>query len=162
MPASSPWRVLSAELKTQGRLDLKRDLVRAVRNEGAPALAAVRAGWLSVQVSGSSRGGRARPDRSTGLRARAAAATRIQATVTGVRVTVDGKKIDPVYGKSLAWYLNGSGRRPWRHPVFGHTARPQDWQQQRGQEVFYRTLNEHKLRFRSAIERAMEDTARRF
>lgn len=156
------WSVLSAELKTRGRLDLKRDLVRAVRDEGAPVLADVRAAWLSVRVSGSTRGGRGRPDRSTGLRARVAAATRIAATSNGVRIVVDGKKIDPVYGKGLAWYLNGQGRRPWRHPVFGRRENPQDWQQQQGQEVFFRTLNANRERFRAGIARAMEDTARRF
>lgn len=156
------WSVLSAELKNQGRVDLKRGLVRAVRDEGAPVLAQVRAAWLTVQVTGSARGGHGRPDRSTGLRARVAAATRIQTGVNGVRIVVDGKKIDPVYGKALAWYLNGQGRRPWRHPVFGRRENPRDWQQQRGQEVFFKTIQANRERFRSAIARAMEDTARRF
>jgi hypothetical protein len=160
--AGPSWSVLSAELKTRGRLDLKRDLTRAVRAEGQPAVAAVQAAWRSVQVTGSSRGGTAHPDVSRGLRGRVAAASRVQATQAGVRITVDGKKVDPVYGNSLAWYLNGSGRRPWRHPVFGRTANPQDWQQQQGQEVFFQTLREHGPRFRAAIERAMEETARNF
>jgi hypothetical protein len=135
--------------------------VQAVRREGQPALEAVRRAWLSVRVT-SSRSGHIRPDRSTGLRARVAAATRIAATSTGVRIVVDGRKIDPVYGNSLAWYLNDSGRRPWRHPVFGRRDRSQDWQQQRGQKTFFTTLNAHAPQFRSAIERAMEDVARRF
>lgn len=160
--AGPSWSVLSSELKTRGRLDLKRDLTAAVRREGEPALARVQAAWRSVQVTGSSRGGTARPDVSRGLRARVAAATRVQVTQAGVRITVAGNRVDPRYGNSLAWYLNGSGRRPWRHPVFGRRDNPGDWQQQQGQEVFFKTLREHGPRFRQSIERAMEETARNF
>lgn len=157
---SPTWRVLSAELVTRGRVDLQRDLRQAVRREGEPAVAAVRAAIMAVDVT-SSKGGTARPDRSTGLRARVAAATKVQATTTGVKITVNGRQVDLVYGKSLAWYLAAT-RRPWRHPVFGRRANPADWQVQQGQPVFFPTLDAHRPAFRAAILRAMEDTARRF
>lgn len=159
MPPPS-WRLMSAELRARGLGDLRRDLVRAVRVQGEPTVAAVRAAWMSIEVT-SSRGGTARPDRSTNLRARVAAATRVQVTATGIRIVVAANRVDPRYGRSLPWYLNASGR-PWRHPVFGRTENPQDWQQQQGSEVFFRTVNERAPQFRQAIAREMERTARDF
>lgn len=158
MPES--WRVVSMTLIEKGGADLIRPLRAAVRREGRPAVAAARAAWLSVEVQ-SSKGGTARPDRSTGLRARVAAATDTQVTQQGVRILVRGKRVDPVYGQALAWYLNGSGK-PWRHPIFGRRARSQDWAVQRGQMVFHRTVDAHAPAFRAAIERAMEEVAARF
>jgi hypothetical protein len=158
MPES--WRVLSDTLITGNRGDLRRGLVDAVRREGEPTVRAVRAGWLSIEVA-SSRGGHVRPDVSTGLRQRVAAATRVTATRTGVQITVNGRAIDPAYGSALAWYLNASGR-PWRHPVFGRRANANDWQVQRGREVFFSTVRAHQPTFRAAIAAAMERTAREF
>jgi hypothetical protein len=156
MPAS-PWRLLSEQLVAGGRVDLQRELSRAVRQEGDPTVRAVRAAWLSIEVT-SSRGGTVAPDVSTGLRRRVAAATGVSATKTGVRVTVSGRMIDPVYGTALAWYLNASGR-PWRHPVFG---RRDTWVEQRGREVFFSTVRARQPAFRAAIAAAMESTARKF
>jgi hypothetical protein len=156
------YRALSRRLRDAGRGDLRRELNRAVRREGRPALNDVKAAWLGVQVTESSRGGTAYPDRSTGLRRRVSAATKISVLQTGIRIRIDGKQVDPAYGRSLAWYLNSyPRRRRWRHPVFGRRANPQDWQEQRGEEVFFRTLNRHGRQWRSGIERAMQDIARR-
>lgn len=152
----SPWRLLNEQLISGGRTDLGRDLVRAVRAEGEPTLRAVRAAWRSIEVT-SSAGGTARPDRSTGLRRRVADATRLSATKTGVRIVVNGRAVDAVYGNSLAWYLNATGR-PWRHPVFGRDV----WAVQTGREVFFSTINARRPAFRAGIEAAMESTARRF
>lgn len=160
MPTDSPWRILNERLDTGGHVDLQRDLTRAVQTEGIPTLAAVRSAWLSIEVT-SSKGGTVRPDKSTRLRWRTAMATRIAATRTGVSVTVNGQAIDPRYGKSLAWYLNASGR-PWRHPVFGRRDNPSDWAEQRGREVFHSTIRARQPAFRAAIMVAMEQTARRF
>lgn len=156
MPRS--WEVVSVELINRGRGDLVGPLRTAVRREGRPTVAAVKAAWLTVEVS-SSRGGTARPDRSTGLRARVSAATRLSITSTGIRIAVSANAVDPRYGKSLTWYLNGSGRRPWRHPVFGRRTRPSDWAVQRGQEVFFSTVGAHTPAFRAAIAAAMEQVA---
>lgn len=154
------WQVVSMTLREGGRGDLVGPLRRAVRVQGQPTVAAVRAAWLSVEVT-SSRGGTARPDRSTGLRARVAAATTIGITQTGVRIVVRDRQVDPVYGRSLAWYLTAHGR-PWRHPVFGRRTRGggRDWQVQRGQPVFFNTITAHAPMFRQGIERAMEEVAR--
>jgi hypothetical protein len=154
------WRVMSMNIVQRGRADLVGPLRAAVRREGEPTLAAVRAAWMSVDVS-STRGGTARPDRSTQLRARVAAATFVQITPTGIRIALRPSQVDPAYGRSLPWYLSAYGR-PWRHPVFGRRTRRQDWQVQRGQPVFFGTITAHAPAFRAGIERAMEQVAREF
>jgi hypothetical protein len=149
------YRALSRRLREAGRGDLQRKLTRSIRQEGAPALAAVRAAWLTVDVE-SSRGGTARPDRDTGLRQRVARATRIQVLQTGIRISVSGARVDPKY-PSLVFYLNGFPRtRSWRHPVFGNRL---VWTAQKGEEVFYPTLREFTPAWRAGIKRAMEETA---
>lgn len=154
------WRVVSMDIVSRGRGDLVGPLRAAVRREGEPTVAAVRAAWMSIEVQ-SSRGGTARPDRSTHLRARAAAATFVQITPTGIRIAVRPSQVDPRYGRSLPWYLSGYGRA-WRHPVFGRRTRRQDWQVNVGQPVFFGTISARAPAFRAGIERAMEQVAREF
>ena len=154
------WRIVSIEISNRGRGDLVGPLRAAVRREGEPTVAAVRAAWMSIEVQ-SSRGGDARPRRSTHLRARVAAATFVQITPTGIRIAVRASQVDPRYGRSLPWYLNASGR-PWRHPVFGRRANRQDWQVEVGRPVFFGTIGAHAPAFRAGIERAMEQVAREF
>ena len=165
MPTASVWmkvdgaekyRALSRRLREAGAGKLQRDLTKAVRKEGGPALAAVRQAWLGVEVS-SSKGGTAPPDTSTSLRARTARATRIQVQQRGIRISVNNARVDPKY-PSLVFYLNAmpSGR-DWRHPVFGNR---EVWVAQRGQEVFYPTLRRFAPQWRKAIMRVMEETAR--
>lgn len=162
MPSAAVWikadgaqkyRAVARRLREAGRRDLQRKLTRAIRREGGPALQAVRAAWLTVDVS-STRGGTARPDRDTGLRQRVARATRIQVLQSGIRITVAGRRVDPNY-PSLVFYLNGFPRgRSWRHPVFGDR---NNWQTQRGQEVFHPTLRRFEPAWRAGIIRAMEE-----
>lgn len=150
-------KALSAALKLAGRGDLQRKMRRNMRAAARPAEAAVKAAILGVDVS-SSRGGAARPDRSTSLRVRVADAVATSVTKDRVRIVVRGKRIDPVYGRNLAWYLAGSGR-PWRHPVMGRRENPQDWQEQRGERVFFPTLGGYGPGFRDAVGQAMRETA---
>lgn len=148
------YKRLARRLKEAGRGDLQRKLTREIRREGDPALRAVRRAWLGVDVT-STGGGTVAPDRSTGLRARAAAATRISILGSGIRIRTEGKKVDPVYGQSLTKGLDGLGR--WRHPVFGNRL---VWEQQQGQEIFYSTLTRYEAAWRRGVVRAMEETAR--
>lgn len=151
------YRALSRRLREAGRGDLQRKLTRSIKREGDTALRQVKSRWPTIDVR-SAKGGTAPPDRSTGLRARAAAATRIQVLQTGIKISVQGSKVDPRYGRSLTKGLNGLGR--WRYPVFGRRANPQDWQQNYGTEIFYSTLTRHDPAWRRGIERAMDETAR--
>lgn len=156
--AALQYRALSRQLRKLGRGDLQRKLTRAIRKEGGPALAAVKAAWLTVDVKSlapNDRGGVARPDTATGLRRRVARATRIQVLQSGIRITVNGRRVDPKY-PSLVFYLNGFPRqRNWRHKVFGHNV----WVAQRGQEVFYPTLREFAPTWRAGVIRAMDEFA---
>lgn len=152
------YKRLARRLKEAGRGDLQRRLSRTIRREGQAALNDVRVAWMGVDVT-SSRGGTARPDVSTGLRSRVAAATRIQVLQNGTRISVNTKKVDPAY-PSLAWYLNGSGRRPWRHPIFGRRDNPGDWAEQRGEETFFKTMSRHAPAWRRATVRVIDEIAR--
>ncbi|MGE4164069.1 MAG: hypothetical protein AB7G23_20270 [Vicinamibacterales bacterium] len=111
----------------------------------------MKAAWLTVDVTSDGDGGT-----SSGLRQRVSDATRISILGNGIRIRVEGKRVDPAYGRSLAYYLNGLGKR-WRHPLFGDRDR---WYQQKGQEVFFKTLTEYEQAWRDGIEKAMDDTAR--
>lgn len=144
------YKALARRLKQAGRGDLQRKMTKSIRREGQPALRAVKAAWLRVDVSSSAGGGTA----STGLRRRVSAATRISILGSGIRIRVEPKQVDPAYGKSLTFGLDGLGR--WRHPVYGRDI----WVQQYGEEVFFKTLEPFEARFRAGIQDAMAETAR--
>ena len=149
---ASRYKRLARNLREAGRGDLQRKLTRAIRQEGAPALAAVRSAFLSIDVtsaSGPGGGG------STGLRGRVAAATRISILGSGIRVQVNAKRVDPRYGRTLTYGLDGLGR--WRYPIYGNR---NNWGQNYGTEVFYTTLRRFEPNWRRGIQRAMDDTAR--
>jgi hypothetical protein len=142
---------LSRRLKEAGRGDLQRKLVRSVRQEGQPALAAVQRKFRGVHVTTTpSRGGGG----STNLRGRVAAATKIQVTARGIRIRTVGKQVGE-YGNTLAQGVNATG--VWKHPVFGNR---RAWVTQRGQEVFDPTLRGFESRWRAGIVRVMEEVAR--
>lgn len=142
---------LSRQLKEAGRGDLQRKLVRNIRREGDPGLRAVQAKFLGVDVEATpSRGGGG----STGLRARIAAATKLQVTGRGIRYRTIGRQVDPEYGDTLVNGVNNTG--PWKHPVFGNR---RAWVTQHGQEVFDPTLLGYEPRFRKACLDAMDETA---
>lgn len=128
---------------------LQRDLIDAVRAEAGSVVPQVRAAWRGIEVT-STRGGGS----TSGLRGRAAAATHTQPIPDGVRFEVDGAAIDPAYGRSLAWLLDGIGT--WTHPVFGHRARTT----QAGQEVFRRTIAGAEPQWRARLERVVDRTTR--
>lgn len=129
---------------------LQSRLVQGLNQEAPSALTETRAAWLGVEVS-STRGGGS----SSGLRARAAGATTSSPTGRGVKFEVEPAAVDPVYGKSLSYGLDGLGR--WRHPVFGNT---NAWTQQRGQEVFFKTLRGHEPGFEGQLARVVDQVAR--
>lgn len=144
------YKRLARRLKEAGRGDLQRRLTREIRRAGDPALRAVQAKWLTVDVTSTQGGGS-----HSGLRARVAAATRISILGNGIRIRVESNRVDPRYGRTLTYGLDGLGK--WRHPVFGNR---NAWTQQSGQEVFFSTLTGFESTWRAGVERAMEATAR--
>lgn len=145
------FNALSRRLREAGRGDLQRRMVRVVRQEGQPALAAVQRRFRGVDVTATpSAGGGG----STNLRGRIAAATRIEVTGRGIRIRTIGRRVGE-YGDTLANGVNNTG--PWKHPVFGNR---KVWVTQRGQEVFDPTLLGFESRWRAGIVRVMEEVAR--
>lgn len=146
------YKRLAKALREAGRGDLQRKLTREIRRQGDPALTAVKAAWLGIDVTPPA----GDAGKSTGLRQRVSNATRISILGNGIRIRVESKRVDPRY-PSLPYYLNGLGRKPWRHPVFGNT---EVWKTQYGKEVFFKTLEGYEDKWRAGIEKAMEATAR--
>lgn len=162
------FRSLSRQLKEAGRGDLRKELRAAIQREGAPVVAALRAATMGVDVKvdyvtgvrDDILAGRSRPDRlpeSTGLRARTAAAISTQVLASGIRFRVNGRRIDPQYGDSLARYLI-AGKKRWRHPIMGNR---NVWVGQSGQDVWFDTMRPHLRRFRRAVQSVMDDTAKK-
>lgn len=130
--------------------DARRGLVRAAR----PVVGQVKTAALAVEV-GSSRGGMARPDTSTNLRVRVAAAVDSAPTGGGVVLFVAGYKIG-VNGTRLAQYLDSEDLPRWRHPVFGRTT---TWVTQTGEPFFYITIRAAEPRFADAVGSAVDKFA---
>jgi len=149
--SSADWhdyQRLSRALKDAARTDLRRELRQEIRKAGQPALAEVRAAALGVDMSGG-------PSGSTGLRARIAAATKLQVRASGIEFTVRASQVDPRYGETLAV---GSEGTPWRHPVYGNR---NAWVTQVGAPWFYPTLRAHAPAFRRAALDAMHNIMRK-
>lgn len=151
-------RRLSRELRDAPK-ELQRGLRKEIRDAATPVVADVRRAALAVEVS-STRGGHARPDHSTGLRAAVARATGVSITTRGIRIRVSGRKLGKTHHPKLARYLDASlGRyRRWRHPVFGDR---DTWVEQSGQPFFYSTIRRHRRDFRRACFKAMDNVAER-
>lgn len=149
---------LSKELRGAPK-ELRRELRREIKQAGKPVVTDVRRAARAVNVT-STKGGTARPDKSTGLRDAVARATGLSITSRGIRIKISSKRLAKTHAPNLAKYLDfapfGKFRR-WRHPVFGKDV----WVQQKGQPFFYVTIRKHTKHFRNACFRAMDRTADR-
>lgn len=148
------WRELQRRLKeaSDGR-ELRKELNREIELASIPATAAVRASVRAVDVQSTSGGGG-----STGLRGRIANAVEVRALGSGVRIRVNGKKVDPKYGRTLARLMNDTNGRPWVHPLFGNPGRQYT---QKGRDYFASAIWPHAPQFREAILDAMATIARK-
>lgn len=156
---------LSRRLKEQGRGDLQKKLRRNIREAGKPVVTDMRGAAMGVKVT-STKGGTARPDRSTGLRARTARAIGISQTRKGIRIRVSAKRFGP-YGVTLPRYLDadaGPRWKRWRSPIFWPgpigSAPASRVKQQTGSPYFFSTIRKHRAAFRRAVFEAMDDTAK--
>lgn len=161
------FRNLSRKLREAGRGDLRKGIRKAIQEAGAPAVADLRAATLGVNVRVTYITGvhpnrldahrAARRSRSTNLRARTAAAIGTQVLASGVRIRVNGKRIDPRYGDNLARYLIG-GKRKWGTPVFGDR---EVFVHFESQDVWFTTLKPHLKAFRSSVQDVIDDTLKK-
>src|SRR5688500_12561075 len=149
-------RRLARRFAAAGHGGLARDLPTHLRRARRPVLMQVRGAVRGIEV-GSSRGGTARPDTSTNLRARLAAATDMTRRGTGVRYEVHGSQVCP-YGHRLAKLTDTELAPRWRHPVFGNR---RNWQTNEGTPWFFVTIRAAGGQFAAGVRRAMEATARK-
>jgi hypothetical protein len=140
---------------------LQRDLTAQITREGRPVLKEVQAAVQALEV-GSTKGGTARPDTSTGLRGRLAAATDVTPEGVGIRFEVHGMRVDPKYGHRLAKLTDTTLAPRWRHPVFQVPWREHTkWTTSTGKPWFFVTIRDAEPKFRAAVLRAMATTARK-
>lgn len=135
---------------------LQQDLTSEIRRESRPVLTQIKASVRSLEV-GSEKGGTVPPDKSTNLRGRLAAATDVQPQGAGVRFEVHGSRVGPA-GHRLAKLTDTELAPRWRHPVFGNR---RVWKTNVGRPWFFVTIRAAEPRFRSAVLRAMQRTARK-
>lgn len=132
-----------------GGRDLRRNLVRELKDQMAPMVARVKAAWLSAPSQG--RQGR----RGRSLRRLLARSTYGQVRFTGkeagIRVRTDGRRM-PDRMKALPTYAEGTKPR-WRHPVFGDR---DNWVAADPFPRFYRAVRPDEQRARRECERAVQ------
>lgn len=152
---------LARRFRVAGSGGFQRDLQSNIRREARPVLTQIKASVRSLEV-GSTKGGTARPDTSTGLRARLAAATDVTPRGNGVRFEVHGPQVDPKYGHRLAKLTDTELAPRWRHPVFQWAGRARTkWTTSVGRPWFFVTIRGAEDQFRGAVLRAMAATARK-
>lgn len=131
--------------------ELQKEFKLEIGLAAIPAMADVRASVRAVDVQSSSGGGG-----STGLRARIASAVAVKAIASGVRIWVNGRKVDPKYGRSLARLMNDTNGRAWIHPLFGNNEAQHT---QKGRDYFATAIRPHAPQFREAVLEAMAKIA---
>jgi hypothetical protein len=171
------YRALSKRLR-QGKPDLRKKLRASINEAGKPVLDEVKERIQTLHVSSGHGGGARRRQmfamveagrrahargadvrgaalraskRSTGLRTRIAAATKLQITAKGVRFVVNSSQL-PESQRTLPRHLDSP--KGWRHPVFGNR---EVWVDQKGGPWFADTIKRRAPEFRSAIVKAMDD-----
>lgn len=158
---TSELRRLARRFRAAANGGLQRDLSAGIRREGRPVLREIKSTVRALEV-GSTKGGTARPDNSTNLRGRLAAATDVTPQGVGIRFEVHGPQVHPKYGHRLAKLTDTELAPRWRHPVFQHAGRERTpWTQQTGKPWFFVTIRAAEGKFAAAVLRAMEKTARK-
>lgn len=152
------YAALSRRLREQAHGKLQERLRSRIRSTGRPIVREMQGKAQALRITGQ-KGGRGRPKRNTALRANTARAIGMSTTLTGIRFTVNGDRIDPSHGTSLAFYLDADlpSAKRWRYPVF-NTGR---WAQNRSSGgYFFATIRARRGAFEAAVQSACDQTAR--
>lgn len=167
------YRELAKRLKANGPKgkQLRKKLRGKIADAGRPVVDEVRTAVRGLNVTShgggtaqrrafnvsratTARAKRSAARRSAGLRDSVAAATRLQITAKGVRISVNSSRL-PLDQKNLPRHLDSA--KGWRHPVFGNTS---NWVSQKGGPYFGATIRRRAPKFRQAVLDAMNETAR--
>lgn len=160
LTGAADLRRLAAQLREEGRRDLRNQLGARLRRSAAPLRDDLREAILGVPIRGGGRGGARRSPRANGRNNRTAGlretiAASITATAilhgdaAGARVFIDYSKL-PAQQRTLPGHIN-SGR--WRHPTFGHSP----WATQYGREWWWPTIRPHMDRINRDAARILDD-----
>lgn len=163
LTGAADLRRLAAQLRDEGRRDLRNQLGDRLRRSARPVRDDLRAAIQAVPIRGSAARGttrtrqRTRPSPDGPLRANIASAITASAILhgnsAGARVFIDYSKI-PVRQRSLPKHIN-SGR--WRHPTFGRSP----WTTSYGREWWWPTIRPHTDRINRDTARILDDLQRR-
>ncbi len=165
MPGSPPPARLGVEAEGLAALaraikqeangkELRRDLLRAMKAEIAPAVSGAKSAAMTIPGRGA-----ASPALRSGIARRIRAEVKLSGTQVGVRVKA--RKTPELRGFTNA---AKSTQRPggWRHPTFGRRDNPQDWSSQMGKPKWFdRAMNGRADEYRQGLHAVMEDAARR-
>lgn len=173
------WRRTAKALRGAPK-ELRANLRKQITQAGQPVLDEVKAAARSIPVTSSRGGGTKRRQtysaleagrrahaagrdvrvaalrggrRAAGLRARVAAAAKLQVRARGVRFIIDSSNL-PESQQTLPRHLDS--QKGWRHPVFGNR---EEWVHQQGRPYFGSTISKHATDFRTAVLKAMDETA---
>ncbi|MER8042709.1 hypothetical protein [Streptomyces sp. NPDC094032] len=132
--------------------ELRKDLARNMRESLKPAAALAKSGIMSMASAG--------PATSPGLRSSIARKIRPEVKLGG---RWSGARIKAFKTKNIRHFPNAPKRtnrpRGWRHLVYG---RPDSWVTQHGKTKWFdHSMSGVEPNAREAVERAMEDMARR-
>lgn len=147
-------RALARRLNRAAAVGLRRRVNEELREAGRPALKDLRAAVMAVQVK-SSRGGRARPRRTTFLRARTRGQTKLHPLPMGIQFKVDAHRVSRTHPNLVRYLEAAPGFVRWMHPVFGNR---RVWARQTGENWFFVTVHKHVPRFRQAAQAAVRKT----
>lgn len=173
------WRRTAKALR-KAPAELRANLRKQIMQAGQPVLDEVKSAARSIPVTSSRGGGTKRRQtysalqagrrahagerdvrqaalrasrRPAGLRARVAAAAKLQVRARGIRFIIDSSNL-PESQQSLPRHLDSA--KGWRHPVFGNR---EDWVHQQGRPYFGSTISKRATGFRTAVLKAMGETA---
>lgn len=161
------FRRVSKRLREAGAGRLQKDMRKALRKAGGPAVRDIKASIESMPVQNVAGGGRAervahaasrvKTNRGRqlaanrgGLRKTISSAVGITITAVGIRISVNGQRLPPNQ-RTLPMALGA--RNGWRHPVYGHQDR---WVRQKGHPWFHPPAQRHVPDFRREINKVLE------
>jgi hypothetical protein len=147
-------------LRTAAREDLVRNLRKAIKKAGDPALQDLRAAARAIKVQGFETPARRKfrgVGGSTGLRNRIADATNIEVSATQRGARVSFHTSSAKLGSAGVLPRKFDSGHKFRHPIMGHRTR---WADEKGDPWFFQPIKDSLPGFRDEIGNAIDETVR--